>query len=174
MTVSGKRLIASEDIDRATARIGAQISSDYAGKDPILVCILDGAFMFFADLVRQITIDHQVDFIKIGCYGDSLAPGQPRWVLKPSLDYKGRHLIVVDDILDTGTTASFVDAGLLMTKRASACFAVLLSKPARRTHIVTASYVGFDIGDEFVYGYGLDLKSRHRSLGDIYVYSESE
>jgi len=167
------RLIGSDAIQERVGQLAGQINADYAGRDPVLLCVLNGGFLFFADLVRRLTIEHQVDFIRIACYGDSQAPEQPRWVMGPSLELKKRHVLVVDDIVDTGETASFINAGLQLLYPQSIHFVALLSKISRRRRSVLCPYIGFDIADHFVYGYGLDLKGRQRSLRDI-CYVESE
>ena len=160
-------LLNEKQIQAAVSRIAAQVNADYAGRDTVLLCVLNGGFLFFADLVRQLTIPHQVDFIRIACYGDSPAPEQPRWVMGPSLELRKRHILVVDDIVDTGETASFINAGLQLLYPRSIHFVALLSKMSRRRRSVLCPYIGFDIADHFVYGYGLDLKGRQRTLRDI-------
>jgi hypoxanthine phosphoribosyltransferase len=162
------RLLSEERIRDNVGLIADQINAEWEGKDPVLLCVLNGGFMFFADLTRQLTIPHQVDFIRIACYGDSPAPEQPRWVMGPSMELKGRHILVVDDIIDTGETAHFIEQGLGLLHPQSIHFVVLLSKMARRKRSVVATYIGFDIGDHFVFGYGLDLKGRYRTMRDIY------
>ena len=165
-------MLSEAQIQAAVARIAGQINADYDGKDPVLLCVLNGGFLFFADLVRGLTIEHQVDFIRIACYGGSQAPEQPRWVMGPSLELKKRHVLVVDDIVDTGETASFINAGLQLLHPQSINFVAFLSKMSRRRRSVSCPYIGFDIADHFVYGYGLDLKERQRHLRDI-CYVES-
>lgn len=163
----GRVLLDERVIQEAVSRIAGQINADYAGRDPVLLCVLNGGFLFFSDLVRQIEILHQVDFIRVACYGDSQAPEQPRWVMGPSLELKGRHILVVDDIIDTGETASFINAGLILLHPRSIHFVALLSKMARRRRSVLCPYVGFNIDDHFVFGYGLDWQGRFRTLRDI-------
>lgn len=164
----GKLLLEADAIQQAVRRIAGQIDRDYEGKDPILVCVLTGAFLFFSDLVRQLTIEHQVDFIRLSAYGYSTSPGKPAWLMGPSLSIRNRHVLVVDDILDTGETASCIETSLRMLQPQSIQFVVLLSKMSRRRRSVLCPYVGFDIDDHFVYGYGLDLEERQRSLTSIY------
>lgn len=161
-------IIHDKAIKVAVKRLGEQINKSYADQDPILLCILNGAFIFFADLVRYIDISHQVDFAQITSYGDGITPGDVAWVLKPSIDIAGRNVLIVDDIIDTGQTARFVCSNLRMRKAKSVAVCALLSKMANRKWSIYAPYVGFEIADTFVYGYGLDRKGRDRNLRAIY------
>jgi len=156
--------------------LAAVVNEDYQGKDPVLLCVLTGAFMFFADLIRLLTIPHQVDFIKIGTYGNSQSAQIPKAYLYPAIPLVERNVIVIDDILDTGRTATFVTEILQMYQPASLAYCFLLSKTAHREKSVLTPkdfvpksvYVGMEIGDKFVYGYGLDREGRDRHLLDIY------
>ena len=148
--------------------MAAALNEDFLGKDPVLLCVLTGAFMFFADLIRLLTIPHQVDFMKIGTYGNSQSAQTPKAYLYPSFPLVERNVIVVDDILDTGRTATFVTEILEMYQPASLTYCFLLSKTAHREHSVLTPYVGLEIGDQFVYGYGLDREGKERHLLDIY------
>jgi len=161
-------LIKHTEIQSVVKRLAAALNKDFLGKDPVLLCVLTGAFMFFADLIRLLTIPHQVDFIKIGTYGNSQSAQIPKAYLYPSLSLVGQNVIVIDDILDTGRTATFVTEILQMYQPASLTYCFLLSKIAHREHSVLTPYVGFEIVDKFVYGYGLDREGRDRNLLDIY------
>lgn len=154
-------------IQKAIERLATQINQEFADKDPVLLCVLNGGFMFFSDLVRLITIKHQVDFVKV--FNNKKAPGEIQWLLKPTIDIEGRYVIIVDDILDTGKTASFISSSLTMHKAKAVWVCVLLSKMVNRIKTVFCPYVGIDIVDNCVYGYGLDLEDRSRNLTDIYV-----
>jgi len=168
-------LIETEAIQRALERLATAINDDYEGKDPVLLCVLTGAFMFFSDLIRQLTIAHQIDFIKIGTYGSEKNPRIPKSYLYPSLNnISDRHIIVVDDILDTGRTAQFITEIMEMYQPKSLSYCFLLSKIAHREHSILTPYVGIEIDDHFVYGYGLDLEERERHLTDIYHEDESD
>ena len=163
-----KLLLTKTMIQDAIECLAIDINKRYADKDPLLLCVLNGGFMFFSDLVRRLTIQHQVDFVKVSSYADSETPGEIRWLLKPS-DVKGRTIIVVDDILDTGQTAKFIESSLRMNDAKQVTTCVLLSKIANRQKRVFCPLVGLSIGDHFVYGYGLDLEGRERHLTSIYA-----
>ena len=153
----------------AVERLAMEINKHFADKDPILLCVLNGSFMFFSDLVRRLTIEHQVDFVKVSSYGNAETPGTITWLLKPTLDIKGRYIIVVDDILDTGKTAKFIESSLQMNGAKQVWICVLLSKIANRKVSVFCPLVGLIIDDHFVYGYGLDLEGRERHLVSIHA-----
>ncbi len=159
-------LINYDQITIALDRITGEINKEFKELDPILVCILDGGFMFFSDLVRRLTIPHQTAFIKLA--SDREEPDEVEWILKPSIAIKGRAIIVVDDIIDTGATAKTVTNYLEMNKAKSVWFGALLSKMARRKHCIFAPYIGFDIEDHFVYGYGMGRGDRDRNLLRIF------
>jgi hypoxanthine phosphoribosyltransferase len=155
--------------DRLQARIGelgAAISQDYAGEDLLLLCILRGGVMFLCDLMRQITIPHAIDFMAISSYGAGArqSSGQVRITLDLNQSIQGRHVLVVEDIVDTGHTIAAV-LELLETRRpASLRVCTLLDKSERREVVVPLHYVGFDIPNKFVFGYGLDLDELYRNL----------
>jgi len=161
-------LIAHDEIARAVTRLAQSINEDYADTDPIILCVLNGGFMFFSDLVRQLGILHQLDFVKVSSYGDRQTADEVQWIWQARIDVTGRHVIVVDDIIDTGATAKFISAALRMKKAKSITWCVLLSKIVNRQFSIFCPYVGIDIDDHFVYGYGLDNKGRDRHLLDIY------
>jgi hypoxanthine phosphoribosyltransferase len=164
------KIIAHKDmIMDAVERLALEINKRFVDKDPVLLCVLNGGFMFFSDLVRRLTIKHQVDFVKVSSYGQVERPGSINWLLKPSLDVKGRYVIIVDDILDTGQTAKFIESNLRMNGAKCIWTCVLLSKMANRKVSVFCPLVGMDIDDHFVYGYGLDLEGRERHLTNIYA-----
>lgn len=165
---SSQVLIHRAVIQRAVSRLANSINEDYEGKDPVLICVMTGAFVFFSDLIRQLTIPHQIDFIKIGTYGNERNPRVPKSYLYPSLNIFCRHIIVVDDILDTGRTGKFVTEIMDNYHPLSLTFCFLLSKKAHREHNILTPYIGIEIADHFVYGYGLDLQERQRHLLDIY------
>lgn len=161
-------LINYDQIERAVKRLAEAICRDYPDKDPLLLCVMNGGFMFFSDLVRQLTIPHQIDFIRVSTYGDKETAEQTEWVWRSAVDVHNRHVLVVDDIVDTGSTAEFVGSSLRMHGATSVTFCTLLSRMDRRQHSIFCPYVGFDIDDHFVYGYGLDKKGRNRHLLDIF------
>ncbi len=164
-------LITEEQLNRRVAELGAQISSDYAGKTPLLVCILRGGVMFLADLMKHISAPHHVDFMAVSSYGIGARAtrGQPRITLDLNTDVRGRHVLLVEDIIDSGHTIDHVLRLLQTREPASLRVCALLNKPARREVYVPISYLGFEIPDEFVFGYGLDLDEYFRNLPFIGV-----
>ena len=165
-------------LDRATIQgrvqeIGQQISADYAGQCPILIGVLNGAYMFIADLMRSIDIDCEVDFLKLSSYGaQKVSSGQVRELKKIDADLKGRHVIVVEDIVDTGLSMQFILDRLQEYEPASLRAATLLHKHEATQIDVTLDYVGFRIPNLFVIGYGLDYGQLARNLADIYILDE--
>lgn len=159
-------LITEEQLNRRVAELGAQISQDYAGKTPLLVCILRGGVMFLADLMKHISAPHHVDFMAVSSYGIGARStrGQPRITLDLNTDVRGRHVLLVEDIIDSGHTIDHVLRLLHTREPASLRVCALLDKPARREVYVPINYLGFEIPDEFVFGYGLDLDEYFRNL----------
>ncbi|GIV84457.1 MAG: hypoxanthine phosphoribosyltransferase [Candidatus Roseilinea sp.] len=159
-------LITEEQLNRRVAELGAQISQDYAGKTPLLVCLLRGGVMFLADLMKHISAPHHVDFMAVSSYGVGARAtrGQPRITLDLNTDVRGRHVLLVEDIIDSGHTIDHVLRLLQTREPASLRVCALLNKPARREVYVPISYLGFEIPDEFVFGYGLDLDEYFRNL----------
>ena len=150
--------------------LAAEISEDYADKTPLLLCILKGGYVFLADLTRALTIAHGVDFMAVSSYGDSTESSGVVRILKDlDTDISGRHLLLVEDIIDTGRTLSYLLENLRVRGPASIRICCLLSKPERRQSQLTIDYLGFDIPDKFVVGYGLDYAERYRNLPFIGV-----
>jgi len=163
-------LISRQQIDQRVHELGERITRDYRDKNPILMIVLNGGFMFGADLLRAIDTPVEVDFIKISSYGDALhSSGE----VKMKKDYDclvgGRHVIVVEDIVDSGLSVSFLKHKFELQQPASVAFATLLHKPDNSRLDFGLDYVGFEIGPEFVIGYGLDYKQNWRNLPAIYV-----
>ncbi len=153
------------------AELGAQISEDYQGKDPHLICILRGGVMFLTDLMKKISIPHTIDFMAISSYGVGAreSTGQVRLNMDLKDDIRGRHVILVEDIIDSGHTLKSVLELLSVRKPASLKICTLLDKEERREVDVTIDYCGFQIADKFVFGYGLDLDEYYRGLPFIGV-----
>jgi hypoxanthine phosphoribosyltransferase len=159
-------LVPQDTLQARIGELGAAISRDYAGEDLLLLCILRGGVMFLCDLMRQITIPHAIDFMAISSYGAGArqSSGQVRITLDLNQSIQGRHVLVVEDIVDTGHTIAAV-LELLETRRpASLRVCTLLDKSERREVVVPLHYVGFDIPNKFVFGYGLDLDELYRNL----------
>lgn len=158
-------LIARAEIDRRVAELARQISADYAGKLPLVVGVLKGAWVFMADLVRQLTTPVRCDFVKLSSYGaGTQSSGQVRLDLDVSCPVAGQHVLVLEDIVDTGLCIRWLLDRLGQQGPASVRLCALLDKPARRQVAVQLDYVGFTVPDCFVVGYGIDCGERHREL----------
>ncbi len=164
-------------IDEATllarvAELGAQISVDYAGRPPLLVCVLKGAFVFLADLARAIDLPVEIDFMAVSSYGSSTkSSGVVRIVKDLDLDLAGRHVLVVEDIVDSGLTLEYLRNNLLARSPASLEVCTLLLRDTADPAQLDLRYVGFSISSEFVIGYGLDVAERYRNLPFICIYT---
>lgn len=163
-------LISEADLQKRVAELGAQISADYAGKAPLLVSVLRGSFIFMADLTRHIQPFCQVDFMAVSSYGSGTSSSGQVNIVKDLTDsIEGQDVIVVEDILDSGNTLSYLFQLLKARNPASLRLCTLLDKPSRRAKPITADYVGFTVPDEFVVGYGLDYDELYRNLPYIGV-----
>ena len=163
-------LISEEDLQKRVGELGEQISMDYAGKAPLLVSVLRGSFIFMADLTRHIQPFCQVDFMAVSSYGaGTVSSGQVNIVKDLTDSIEGKDVIVVEDILDSGNTLSYLFQLLKARNPASLKLVTLLDKPSRRTKPIQADYVGFTVPDEFVVGYGLDYDELYRNLPYIGV-----
>jgi hypoxanthine phosphoribosyltransferase len=160
-------LLTAEQIRSRVAELGVAISRDYEGLDPMLIGVLKGSLVFMADLARAITIPVNVDFMSITSYGDGSKSGVVRIVKDLDESITGRNVILVEDIIDTGLTLTYLLATLNARRPASLQVCGLLDKSARRIIEVPIRYKGFDIPDEFVIGYGLDHEGRYRNLSAI-------
>lgn len=158
------------ELNARIAEIGAQISHEYAGKVPILVGILNGSFLFIADLMRALTIDCEVDFFKLSSYGAAkVSSGQVTELKRVDAKLEGRHVVVVEDIVDTGQSMQYILEAIQDMKPASVKVVTLLDKPEARQVNVPLDYVGFSIPNLFVLGYGLDYGQLARNLPDLYI-----
>ena len=158
-------LLSPEQIAARVAEMGAQISADYTGKDPVFVSVLVGAAIFSADLLRQITIPCSLDFMAISSYGkESRSSGVVRVMKDLDESIESRHVIIVEDIIDTGLTLNYLLENIRNRNAASVRVAALLDKPSRRLTDVKVDYIGFEVPDEFVIGYGLDFAQRYRNF----------
>lgn len=168
-------LISDAEIQKRVTEIGAQITKDYKDGDLILIGILKGAFIFVADLARAIHRPVRMDFMGISSYGKgTTSSGEVRVTKDLDTSIEGANIIIVEDIVDTGVTLSYLIGLLHNRKPRSIRIAALLDKPDRRLRPVQAAYTGFSIPDEFVVGYGLDYAEDYRGLKDICVLSEGE
>jgi hypoxanthine phosphoribosyltransferase len=166
-------ILVPEDAIRAkVAELGQRISQDYQGEDLLLIGLLRGAIVFLSDLMRAIDIPVQLDFIGISSYGANTQSGAVRLVMDLETDITGRHVLVVEDIVDTGKTLSYLVENLRARQPASLRVCALLDKPERRQVPIDVDYVGFEIPDKFVVGYGLDFSEGYRNLPFIGVLKE--
>jgi hypoxanthine phosphoribosyltransferase len=163
-------LLSEEQIHTRTQELGAQISADYAGRELSLICVLKGGVIFLADLIRSISIPLRIDFMATSSYGATTQSSGVVRILKDlDMTIEGRNVLIVEDIIDTGHTLSYLVRILHERRPASLCICTLLSKPIRREIEMPIDYVGFDIPNEFVVGYGLDYNERYRNLPYIGV-----
>ena len=162
-------LISEEEIQKKVAEMGKKISQDFRDKDPLFVGVLKGCFIFMADLMRAVQIPCAIDFMAVSSYSGTSSTGAVKINKDLSEDIEGRHVIIVEDILDSGVTLSYLKQYLMVRKPASISIATLMDKPARRKADVYADYSCFEIPDAFVVGYGLDYNERYRNLPYIGV-----
>jgi hypoxanthine phosphoribosyltransferase len=163
-------LISEDQIHRRLVELGEDLARTFAGEVPILIGVLNGGFVFLADLIRYIKIDCEIDFIRISSYGDEKESSGHIKVLKPlSADIKGRHVVVVEDIVDSGLSVQFLLKMLSAFEPASLRVATLLRKKSRMKIDLKIDFIGFDIEDKYVIGYGLDDRQIKRNLRAIYI-----
>src|ERR1041385_3232911 len=163
-------LISADEIQKRIAEMGADIARDYAGKNPLMIGVLKGACTFLSDLTRAADIELGIEFIAISSYGAAMrTSGEVRILKDLDVAIEGRHILVVEDIVDTGLTLSYLLANLKSRGAASVKLAALLDKYERREKDVPIDYLGFKIPDKFVVGYGLDFAERYRNLPYIGV-----
>ena len=158
-------LIDRDDLQRRIAELGEEISTDYAGRDLLLIGVLKGAVFFMADLMRNLTIPCEIDFMAISSYGVSTdSSGVVRILKDLDINIEGRDVLIVEDIIDSGLTLSYLMRNLEAREPASLEICALLTKPDRREAEVPVRYIGFEIPNRFVIGYGLDFAERYRNL----------
>lgn len=163
-------LVTEAEIAEAVRKLGAQLTEDYRGKDLVLLCILKGAIVFFGDLMRAIDLPLETEFMAVSSYGDATRSSGVVQIRKDlDHDITGRHILIVEDIIDSGVTLNYLKGHLATRGAASIRIATLLDKPARRRVDLKADYVCFEIPDAFVVGYGLDYGERYRNLPVIGV-----
>ena len=161
-------LISKQQISDRTREIGAQITKDYEGQSIVLIGVLKGAAIFLSDLARAINVDNTFDFVAVSSYGRArVSSGAVKLIKDIDNPIEGKHVILVEDILDTGLTLSYLRGLMLQHKPASLKIATCLDKPDRRLVPIEADYVAFKIPNQFVIGYGMDYAERYRNLPDI-------
>ena len=169
-----KVLVPEGELQKRIGELGQAINATYSDADrPLLVCVLKGAFVFLADLIRHLEIRHEVDFMEISSYGaETVSTGVVRILLDLAQSIEGRHVLIVEDIIDSGRTLDYITRNLRTRGPASLRVCTLLSKPERREIDVPVDLVGFEVPDEFVVGYGLDFAEEYRNLPFIGVLKE--
>jgi hypoxanthine phosphoribosyltransferase len=163
-----KILIKQREIEQALDRLAAEIGRDYLEKNPLLIGILKGSFIFMADLVRKLAVPLEVDFVCLSSYGKGTeSSGKIKVISRLSSSVTGRHVIVVEDIVDTGLTTQYFIRSVKRKKPASVKLCVLTDKPDRHKTDVKIDYLGFTVPDKFIVGYGIDWDGKYRNLPDI-------
>ncbi len=169
----GEILIDADSLKARVAELGQEISRDYMGRDLLLLGVLKGAVFFLSDLMRHLTVPCEIDFMAISSYGASTdSSGVVRILKDLDINIEGRHVLVVEDIIDSGLTLSYLIRNLESREPASLEVCALLTKPARREIDVPVRYTGFEIPNRFVIGYGLDFAQRYRNLPYVGVLHE--
>lgn len=163
--------LSQQIIEDRIAIMAKAIKNDYQQKDFIAVCVLKGAFMFFTDLVKSMNFDFPIGFIRVSSYQNDSSTGKIKQLLGLTMDLKDKHILVVDDILDTGFTFEFIRTELMKQNPASVSFATLLYKKVAVKNNEVPAYYGFEIPNHFVIGYGLDYNENGRNYADIYKLS---
>ncbi|UJF33104.1 hypoxanthine phosphoribosyltransferase [Paenibacillus hexagrammi] len=158
-------LYSEEQIQDKIKELGECISADYEGKNPLVICVLKGAFMFMADLVKRIAVPLEIDFMAVSSYGNATkSSGVVKIIKDLDVPVEGRHIIIVEDIIDSGLTLSYLIDVLERRNALSVSVVALFNKPARRTVELEPDYTGYVLPDEFVVGYGLDYAEKYRNL----------
>jgi hypoxanthine phosphoribosyltransferase len=164
----GEVLVPSEDLQRRVTELGAEISSDYEGRDLVMIGVLKGAVLFIADLMRQLTVPCEVDFMAVSSYGSATdSSGVVRILKDLEAPIEGRDVLIVEDIIDSGLTLQYLVRNLRARTPGSLEVCALLTKPARRRVELPIRYVGFEIPNRYVIGYGLDYAQRYRNLSYV-------
>lgn len=163
--------IHSDEISGAIEKISSRINEELKGKNPLFIVVLNGAFMFASDLLKQIKVDCEVSFVKFASYVGTSSTGKVKQLigLNEEIKIEGRHIVIVEDIVDTGHTIEHILISLKTFKAAEIKIATLLFKPAAYTKDIPVDYVAIEVGNEFLVGYGLDYDGLGRNLKDIYV-----
>ena len=166
-------MISAEQIQTRINELGKQITEEYKGKLPIFISVLNGSFMFLSDLIKKVDIHCEIDFIKLSSYGDQkISSGKVKTLKELNADISERHVVIVEDIVDTGLSINYLEKIMKEHNPASVRVASLLVKPESLKYDVKIDYVGFEIPNKFVIGYGLDYAQKYRNLPSIYVLSE--
>ena len=166
-------LIREDVLQDKIAELGRIISEDYKNKTPVFIGVLNGAFLFLSDLIKNVNVDCEIDFFKLSSYGDEkISSGKVKMLKELNCDVNGRDIIIVEDIVDSGLSMKFIEELIAPQNPASMRVASLLVKPNSLRYNVKIDYIGFNIPSKFVIGYGLDYAQKYRNLRSIYVLSE--
>ncbi len=166
-------MLKEEEIQNRIRDLGKQISNEYAGKVPVFIGVLNGAFLFLSDLIKNISIECEIDFFKLSSYGDEkISSGNVKLLKELNCNVNGRDIIIVEDIVDSGLSMRFIEDLIAPSNPASMKVVSLLVKPNSLRYNIKIDYIGFDIPSKFVIGYGLDYAQKYRNLRSIYVLSE--
>jgi hypoxanthine phosphoribosyltransferase len=165
--------ISEEQIQDRIKELGLEITNDYIGKIPVFIGVLNGAYLFHSDLIRNINLECEVDFFKLSSYGDDkISSGNVRLVKDLGCDVTGRDIIIVEDIVDSGLSVTFIEEMMVKHHPSSMRLVSLLVKPNSLRYNVKIDYIGFNIPDKFVIGYGLDYAQKYRNLRSIYALND--
>jgi hypoxanthine phosphoribosyltransferase len=164
-----RRLVTRSEIREHVRRVSERLREDYFDKQPILIGVLNGCFIFMADLIREMNIPCEVDFVKVTSYRDAMTSGTIALEKDVSADLEGRHVIIVEDIVDTGKSLVYLRQHLMSKRPASLVMVAMFLKDRAKADGVESEYVGMEIPDEFVVGYGLDYAQQWRQLPDLYT-----
>ena len=169
-----KVLFSKEQLAKRIKELAAQLDKDYAGKTPLMVAILKGSVMFFTDLIREMTLPLEIDFMSISSYGSGVkSSGEVKMIKDLDKKIEGKDVIIVEDIVDSGYTMKYLTHLLEARNPSSIKICALLDKPSRRETDVAVDYKGFEVGNEFVVGYGLDYAARYRNIPFIGILKRS-
>lgn len=165
-----EKYLSAEQINIRVEEIAESISRDFKDKTPVLIGVLNGAFVFMSDLIKKIKIDCEIDFFKLSSYGDSkISSGQVKKIKDLNCDIKGRNVVIIEDIVDTGLSINYIEKLLAEHNPAQVALAALLCKPNSLKYKPKIDYIGFNIPSKFVVGYGLDHSQKYRNLRSIYI-----
>jgi hypoxanthine phosphoribosyltransferase len=168
-------LLSRKQIDSTVKKLAEQISRDYRGKELILVCVLKGAFMFLSDLVRHLEIPAEIDFVRLASYGSGMkSSGRIEITKDVELPVEGRDVLIIEDIVDSGRTLLFLKDRLILANPRSVKICALLDKKAPREVEIKVDYIGREIDDVFVVGYGIDFKENYRFLPEVYYVTPAD
>ena len=164
-----KLLLSSDEISKRVSQLGREITQDYKDKDLVIVGVLKGGFIFLADLIRHIELKAEIDFIRVSSYKEGMEARDIELITDTIISLKDRHVLLVEDLIDTCGTLDFIKKTIMSKNPASFRICALIKKKKSRETKIAVNYIGFEIDDKFIIGYGTDLAEKGRNLPDIYV-----